>query len=66
VIAPRARAGACGASTIEAFAKGIPRGSALSNWTELDVWQDIAEEAVKVSSNYLAHGREARAQGRGC
>ncbi len=29
----------------------------LSNWTELDVWQYIAEEAVEVPSIYFAHQR---------
>jgi len=30
----------------------------LSNWTELDVWQYIAEERVEVPSIYFAHERE--------
>jgi sulfate adenylyltransferase subunit 2 len=29
----------------------------LSNWTELDVWQYISEEAISVPSIYLAHRR---------
>ena len=30
----------------------------LSNWTELDIWQYIAEERVEVPSIYYAHERE--------
>ncbi len=30
----------------------------LSNWTELDVWQYIAEEQLEVPSIYFAHERE--------
>jgi sulfate adenylyltransferase subunit 2 len=30
----------------------------LSNWTELDVWQYIEEEALEVPSIYFAHRRE--------
>ena len=30
----------------------------ISNWTELDVWQYIAEEELEVSSIYIAHDRE--------
>jgi sulfate adenylyltransferase subunit 2 len=30
----------------------------LSNWTELDVWQYIAEEQLEVPSIYFAHRRE--------
>jgi sulfate adenylyltransferase subunit 2 len=30
----------------------------ISNWTELDVWQYIAEEALDVPSIYFAHERE--------
>jgi sulfate adenylyltransferase subunit 2 len=30
----------------------------LSNWTELDVWQYIAEEQLEVPSIYLAHERQ--------
>src|SRR5436309_1487676 len=30
----------------------------LSNWTELDVWQYIAEEGLEVPSIYFAHSRE--------
>jgi sulfate adenylyltransferase subunit 2 len=30
----------------------------LSNWTELDVWQYIAEEELEVPSIYFAHERE--------
>lgn len=29
----------------------------ISNWTELDVWQDIAEEEPEVPSIYFAHAR---------
>jgi len=30
----------------------------LSNWTELDVWQYIAEDGIEVPSIYFAHRRE--------
>ncbi len=30
----------------------------LSNWTELDIWQYIAEEHVEIPSIYYAHERE--------
>jgi len=30
----------------------------LSNWTELDVWQYIAEEGLEVPNIYFAHSRE--------
>ena len=30
----------------------------ISNWTELDVWQYIAEEELEVPSIYFAHERE--------
>ena len=30
----------------------------LSNWTELDIWQYIAEEGVEIPSIYYAHRRE--------
>jgi sulfate adenylyltransferase subunit 2 len=30
----------------------------LSNWTELDIWQYIDEEAIEVPSIYFAHHRE--------
>jgi sulfate adenylyltransferase subunit 2 len=30
----------------------------ISNWTELDVWQYVAEEALEVPSIYFAHERE--------
>jgi sulfate adenylyltransferase subunit 2 len=30
----------------------------ISNWTELDVWQYIAEEGLEVPSIYFAHDRE--------
>jgi sulfate adenylyltransferase subunit 2 len=30
----------------------------LSNWTELDIWQYIAEESIAVPSIYYAHNRE--------
>jgi sulfate adenylyltransferase subunit 2 len=30
----------------------------LSNWTELDVWQYIADEQIEIPSIYLAHERE--------
>jgi sulfate adenylyltransferase subunit 2 len=31
----------------------------ISNWTELDVWQYIADEALELPSIYFAHRREA-------
>jgi sulfate adenylyltransferase subunit 2 len=34
----------------------------ISNWTELDVWQYIAEEALDVPSIYFAHQREVFAR----
>jgi sulfate adenylyltransferase subunit 2 len=34
----------------------------LSNWTELDVWQYIAEEGLEVPSIYFAHEREVFAR----
>jgi sulfate adenylyltransferase subunit 2 len=34
----------------------------LSNWTELDVWQYIAEEQLEVPSIYFAHEREVFAR----
>ena len=34
------------------------RAFPLSNWTELDVWQYIAEEELEVPSIYFAHSRE--------
>ena len=30
----------------------------ISNWTELDVWQYIAEEGLEVPSIYYAHNRQ--------
>jgi sulfate adenylyltransferase subunit 2 len=30
----------------------------LSNWTELDIWQYIAEEDIEMPSIYFAHQRE--------
>jgi sulfate adenylyltransferase subunit 2 len=30
----------------------------LSNWTELDVWQYIAEDGIDIPSIYFAHDRE--------
>src|SRR5918997_1389869 len=34
----------------------------LSNWTELDVWQYIAEEELEIPSIYFAHEREVFAR----
>jgi sulfate adenylyltransferase subunit 2 len=34
----------------------------ISNWTELDVWQYIAEEGLEVPSIYFAHEREVFAR----
>ena len=34
----------------------------LSNWTELDVWQYVAEESIELPSIYFAHEREVFAR----
>src|SRR5256885_12489049 len=34
------------------------RGFPLSNWTELDVWQYIAEEGLEIPSIYFSHRRQ--------
>lgn len=34
----------------------------ISNWTELDVWQYIAEEGLEIPSIYMAHEREVFAR----
>ncbi len=34
----------------------------LSNWTEMDIWQYIAEEGIEVPSIYYAHQREVFAR----
>ena len=34
----------------------------ISNWTELDVWEYIAEEELEVPSIYFAHEREVFAR----
>ena len=34
----------------------------LSNWTELDVWQYVAEESIELPSIYFAHDREVFAR----
>jgi sulfate adenylyltransferase subunit 2 len=34
----------------------------ISDWTELDAWQYIAEEALEVPSIYFAHEREVFAR----
>ncbi len=34
----------------------------LSNWTELDVWQYVADEAIELPSIYFAHEREVFAR----
>ncbi len=34
----------------------------LSNWTELDVWQYIADEAIELPSIYFSHEREVFAR----
>ncbi len=34
----------------------------ISNWTELDVWQYIAEEDLEVPSIYFAHDRDVFAR----
>ncbi|HEU0024596.1 MAG TPA: sulfate adenylyltransferase subunit CysD, partial [Thermoleophilaceae bacterium] len=34
------------------------RAFPLSNWTELDVWQYVREEGIRLPSIYLAHRRE--------
>jgi sulfate adenylyltransferase subunit 2 len=38
------------------------RSFPISNWTELDVWQYIAEERLEVPSIYFAHDREVFAR----
>jgi sulfate adenylyltransferase subunit 2 len=35
----------------------------LSNWTELDIWQYIAEESIELPSIYFAHDREVFERG---
>ena len=40
----------------------LARVSSISNWTELDVWQYIAEEELEVPSIYFAHEREVFAR----
>ncbi|WP_394827638.1 sulfate adenylyltransferase subunit CysD [Pendulispora albinea] len=37
----------------------------ISNWTELDIWQYIAQERLEVPSIYFAHRREVVARGNG-
>ena len=38
------------------------RAFPISNWTELDVWQYIAQEELELPSIYLAHDREVFAR----
>ena len=38
------------------------RAFPLSNWTELDVWQYIADEAIELPAIYFAHEREVFAR----
>jgi sulfate adenylyltransferase subunit 2 len=38
------------------------RAFPISNWTELDVWQYIAQEALELPSIYMAHEREVFAR----
>ena len=33
-------------------------GFSISNWTEMDVWQYILMENIKIPSLYIAHNRE--------
>ena len=35
----------------------------LSNWTELDIWQYVAEEGIELPSIYYAHQREVFSRG---
>ena len=56
----RARSGpSCGRSTTAAIRRGEHvRVFPISNWTELDVWQYIAQEELELPSIYFAHERE--------
>jgi sulfate adenylyltransferase subunit 2 len=47
-----------GARRDEERARAKERVFPLSNWTELDVWQYIAQEQLEVPSIYFAHTRE--------
>ena len=48
----------CGTCSTAAITKANTYGSSrLSNWTELDVWQYIADERIDVPSIYFAHQR---------
>ena len=38
------------------------RAFPISNWTELDVWQYIAQEELELPSIYMAHEREVFAR----
>ena len=38
------------------------RAFPISNWTELDVWQYIAQEELELPSIYMAHDREVFAR----
>ena len=56
---PSASAPSCGTSTTGASARASTSACSRSrNWTELDVWQYIAEEDLEVPSIYFAHERE--------
>ncbi len=56
---PSASARRCGRCTTARIRKGEhARVFPISNWTELDVWQYIAEEELEVPSIYFAHERE--------
>ena len=60
---PQNQRRSCGASTTGASRKGENvRVFPMSNWTELDVWQYIAEEELEVPSIYFAHEREVFAR----
>ena len=53
---------ASAARVVEPVQRSAPRGEhirvfPLSNWTELDVWQYIADEGIEVPSIYFAHRR---------
>ena len=55
----RTSAPSCGASTTAATARASTSGCSRSrNWTELDIWQYIADEDIELPSIYFAHQRE--------
>ena len=38
----------------------------ISNWTEIDVWQYIAEEHLEIPSIYFAHAARGRSSATAC